>query len=85
MALDELRAGRATEEQHLVDAVQTRVTRTGRQLRQTEQSVAAPTVLRDMVADAIRDTLRRLPAMRRLGALDPVSAAPCDGAWSASE
>jgi hypothetical protein len=85
MALDELRAGRATEEQHLVDAVQTRVTRTGRQLRQTEQSVAAPTVLRDMVADAIRDTLRRLPAMRRLGALDPVSAAPCDGARSASE
>jgi SAM-dependent methyltransferase len=85
MALEELRAGRAAEEQPLVDAVQARVARTGRQLRQTGQSAVVPTALRDLVANVIRDTLRRLPAMRRLGALDPVSTAPCEGARSASE
>jgi hypothetical protein len=62
------------KERILVDAVRDRVARSGRQSRQNRQSVVAPAVAREMVAEKIRDTLRHLPMMRCLGVLDRASA-----------
>jgi hypothetical protein len=76
LILDELRAGRAEEEAPLFNAVRDRVTRTGRQLLRDGHPVTDPAAAREMVAGAIRDTLRRTAMMRLLGVLDQPARPP---------
>jgi hypothetical protein len=75
LALDELRTGRAAEEQPLAMAVLERVMRGGFQLSRHGQPVNDPATMREVVFERIRDMLEhRLPAMRRMGALPAVEA-----------
>ena len=75
MALDALLDGHAAEEHALAETVMARMRRAGRTLNQNDQPVTDPAVLRGNVTNAIQEMLRkRLPMMRRLGALGPAAA-----------
>jgi Predicted methyltransferase regulatory domain len=75
LALDELRRGRAADEQPLTDAVLHRVADGGRSLYQAGELLPGMAEVRDRVAGKVRELLGHLPAMRALGLSDAPSTA----------
>jgi SAM-dependent methyltransferase len=71
LVLDELRHGHVADWRALTDTVLARVARTGRQLRQSGQTVTDLAAVREVVAGKVFEMLEhRLPVLRRLGVLD---------------